>query len=472
MTINTSTACGGTSVGAIWRFAAACLRRTRRLPGTITLAGIIAGSSAAAPADRPPNIVFILADDLGWTDVGFHGGTAPTPHLDRLAREGMELTQHYVAPVCTPTRVGFLTGRYWSRFGVFTVVTTRSLPWDTTTLPVALKSVGYETALMGKWHLGSKPEWGPNHFGFDHSYGSLGGGVGPYDHFYKKGNYSQTWHRNEQLITEEGHVTDLIANEAVEWIKARRNAPFFLYLPFTAVHLPIKEPAVWLDKVPATITGDVARHYAACLMHLDDAVGRVVAAVNGAGQRSNTLIVFTSDNGGSRVENNDTAYPDDNYPRGRLGGNNAPLRGEKGSVYEGAIRVPAIANWPGRLPPGKMLHPMQIIDWMPTLSALAGYQPQKNLKWDGLNVWSLVSGQARNAAPRTLYTPFVRGTAIRHGDWKLVVAAGSEKAELFDLSHDPSETNDLASKLPERVQALRQRLAEVAQADRDAVVRN
>lgn len=459
----------GASIASVWRTFSMGVDRAWKLGG-LAFGLMVAASAAAAGTGQPPNIVFILADDLGWADVAFHGGNAPTPHLDRLAREGVELTQHYVAPVCTPTRAGFMTGRYWSRFGVFTVVTTRSLPWETTTLPRALKSVGYETALMGKWHLGSKPEWGPNHYGFDHSYGSLGGGVGPFNHFYKKGAYSQTWHRNEKLITEEGHVTDLIANEAVEWIRARGAAPFFLYLPFTAVHLPVKEPPAWLDQVPAAITGETARHYAACLMHFDDAVGRVVAAIERAGKRNNTLIVFTSDNGGSRVENNDPAYPPDDYPRGPLGGTNSPLRGAKGSVYEGGIRVPAIANWPGRLAPGRFRDPMQIVDWMPTFCALARYRPEKDLKWDGVDVWPLMSGQVRTTAPRLLYTPFVRGTALRAGDWKLVLNAGSEKAELFDLASDPNETNDLALKMPDRVSSLRQRLAEVARLDRDAVV--
>ncbi|HRH95034.1 MAG TPA: sulfatase-like hydrolase/transferase, partial [Prosthecobacter sp.] len=223
-----------------------------------------------------PNLVFIMADDLGWADVAFHGGNAPTPHLDKLVSEGLELTHHYVAPVCSPTRTGLMTGRCWSRFGVTSPQNNRALPWDTVTLPRALKSAGYETCLTGKWHLGSKPEWGPNHYGFDHSYGSLAGGVGPWNHFYKKGEFSVTWHRDEKLMTESGHVTDLITREACEWIAGRKDTPFFLYVPFTAVHLPLKEPEEWLAKVPAGITGDVPRHYAACIMHLDDAVGKII----------------------------------------------------------------------------------------------------------------------------------------------------------------------------------------------------
>ena len=182
----------------------------------------------ASLANAAPNVVFIIADDLGWADVAFHGGSAPTPHLDKLANEGIELTQHYVAPVCSPTRTGLMTGRCWSRFNVTTPQNPRALRWDTVTLPRALKSMGYDTCLTGKWHLGSRPEWGPNHFGFDHSYGSLAGGVGPYDHQYKKGEFQQTWHRNEKLLTESGHVTDLITKEACDWLSHRGERLFFL----------------------------------------------------------------------------------------------------------------------------------------------------------------------------------------------------------------------------------------------------
>ena len=182
---------------------------------SIVASVLLVFSSAPCIAAAPkPDIVFIIADDLGWADVAFHGGNAPTPNLDRLRHEGVELTQHYVAPVCSPTRTGLMTGRCWSRFGVTTPQNERALPWDTVTLPRALKAVGYDTCLTGKWHLGSLPEQGPNHFGFDHSYGSLAGGVSPWNHRYKQGPFSVTWHRNEKLIEEEGHVTDLIAAEA------------------------------------------------------------------------------------------------------------------------------------------------------------------------------------------------------------------------------------------------------------------
>jgi arylsulfatase A-like enzyme len=437
--------------------------------GAVTQAAVLAAMlvmgpyatvDGAEPAARP-NIVFIMADDLGWADLAFHGGNAATPNLDRLAAEGLELTQHYVAPVCSPTRTGLMTGRFWNRFGVTTPQNNRALRWDTVTLPRALKAAGYDTCLTGKWHLGSKPEWGPNHFGFDHSYGSLAGGVGSYDHFYKQGPFQVTWHRNEELITEKGHVTDLIANEAARWIGERGERPFFLYVPFTAVHLPIKEPNEWLARVPAGIEGDVPRH----------AVGRIVAALEKADKRQNTLLVFTSDNGGSKVPNSEQSYPPDDYPVGKLPGNNAPLRGQKGDLYEGGIRVPTIASWPGKLSPGKCEVPLHITDWMPTFCGLADASPKVDVKWDGSDVWPVMQGQATREA-HVLYwvAPGARSQAVRSGDWKLIVHRGSpERVELFDLGNDPNEKTDLAMTLPERVAELQTKLAEVSKADRDAV---
>lgn len=428
---------------------------------------------AAAPAPRP-NFVFIIADDLGWADVAFHGGSAPTPNLDKLARENLELTHHYVAPVCSPTRTGLMSGRFWSRFGVTSPQNNRAFRRDAVTLPRALKSAGYDTCITGKWHLGSKPEWGPNHFGFDHSYGSLAGGVGPWDHLYKKGEFSATWHRDEKLIAEKGHVTDLITSEAIRWLGSRTDTPFFLYVPFTAVHLPVKEPAEWLARVPATITGDVARHYAACIMHLDDSVGRLITTLEKLGKRDNTLLIFTSDNGGSTAENAGQAYPADDYPAGKLPGNNMPLRDEKGSVYEGGIRVPTIASWPGKLKAGKCDIPLHICDWMPTFCALAGYRPGKDLKWDGTNIWPVL-GEGAPLHERALYwtAPAFRSSALRVGDLKLVIHAakkdGREKAELYDLSKDPRETTDLASQMPDKLAELKARLAKTSRADRDAV---
>lgn len=453
-----------------------------RLVVFLAVVAALAASAAARAADNPPparpNFVFIMADDLGYGDVGFHGGPAPTPHLDRLAAEGLELRQHYVAPVCSPTRSALLTGRYWSRFGVTSAQNERALPWDTVTLPRALKTLGYETCLVGKWHLGSLPEWGPNHYGFDHSYGSLAGGVSPYSHGYKQGPFAATWHRNEQLLSESGHVTDLLADEAVRWLRGRAGKPFFLYVPLTAIHLPIKEPDAWLARVPASITGEVPRHYAAAVMHLDDAVGRIVAALEETGQRRNTLLVFTSDNGGSTASNNDRRYPDDGCPEGKLVGRNVPWRGEKGQLYEGGIHVAAVASWPARLGPGQLDRPIHVADWMPTIAALAGYRPEADLRWDGVDQSAALLDPSSAAADpaareRTLYwvAPGRRSRAVRLGDWKLIesrAGSGTLQLELFDLARDPGETTNRAEAEPERVRGLLAALEAAGARDNDA----
>lgn len=422
-------------------------------------------------AASKPNILVIVADDLGWADVGWHGGKFKTPNLDRLCHEGLELDQHYVSPVCSPTRSALLSGRYASRFGCTTPQNERVYPYGTVTLASALKETGYETAITGKWHLGSDPDWGPHKFGFDHGYGSLAGGCGPYDHHYKIGPFTETWHRDSQRITEKGHVTDLIADEAIKWIEGRGGKPFFLYVPFTAVHIPIKEPQKWLHQYRDLPEPD-HREYAASVSHMDDSVGRIVAALDRTGKRKDTLIVFFSDNGGTQARNDDPKYPPDSYTPGRAYGNNLPLRGNKGQLYEGGIRVTAFVNWPDELKPGKFSAPLHAVDWMPTLCALAGATPKGDLKWDGRNVWPWLSGAAK-PEPRALYwagTGF-KTSAVRDGDWKLFLNRQNDKPELFNLARDPFEKDDLSAKEPERVKQLRALLERIAARDNDAKVR-
>jgi arylsulfatase A-like enzyme len=444
-------------------------RTAAALVGTLAL---LAAGPAPQAAGRP-NFLLIVADDLGWADVGFHNPKAKTPNLDRLAREGVELDQHYVATMCSPTRAALLSGRNWSRFGITSATNNRVFPFDTVTLASALRSVGYETAITGKWHLGSKPEWGPRRFGFDRSYGSLAGGVGPYDHRYKKGPYTETWHRDDRLLQEEGHVTDLITREAVAWIEKPRQKPFFLYLPFTAVHIPIDEPKKYLD-LHADVEPPSRRQYAACVSHLDDAIGQVVAALERAGKLRDTLLVFTSDNGGTpNARNDDPQYPG-TYASGPAGGSNLPLRGNKTEVYEGGIRVTALAHWPGRLKPAKLTAPIHAVDWMPTLTKLAGYAPERDLKWDGRDVWPLLAGEPAGA-DRVLYWAGAggRASALRRGAWKLIVHKGPPaREELYNLAEDPFEKSDLAAAHPERVSELRKLLAAEAARDNDAVAKD
>jgi arylsulfatase A-like enzyme len=200
----------------------------------------------ASLSPAAPNILLIVADDLGWADVGWHGSALKTPHMDALVREGVELDRHYVQPVCTPTRATLMSGRWTSRIGPHVLMPSnlRAFPPGTITLAGALKACGYQTYLSGKWHLGSKPEWGPNHYGFDHSYGSLAGAVDPWAHTYRPGPYLQSWHRDEVLIEEAGNATELVAAQAVTWIQ-RARAPWFIYVPFQAVHIPIDAPEAY-----------------------------------------------------------------------------------------------------------------------------------------------------------------------------------------------------------------------------------
>jgi len=438
--------------------------------GILIAVGLLPAALApAAEQQTRPNIVILVADDMGWADVGYHGSPIKTPNIDRLCREGVELDNHYVAPMCTPTRTALLTGRYWSRFGNTAPSNTRVLPWNIVTLAKALGEVGYETAIMGKWHLGSKPEWGPLRFGFDRSYGSLAGGVNPWNHRYKHGPYTRTWHRDDILIDEEGHVTDLLAEEAVRFVRADRNGPFFLYLPFTAVHTPFDEPQKWIDAA-SHIPAD-RRQYAACAQHMDDAIGRIVAALRQESLLEDTLIVFFSDNGGTNGDDS-SRYPD-TRPKGKVKGLNHPLRGWKAQVYEGGIRVPALVYWKDRLTPHKVAAPLHVVDWMPTLCQLTGYQGGDSLKWDGKNIWPLLTDSVKQSQPRTLYCQGVgrRSAAVRNGDWKLIVhrSPGGLKRELYDLSGDPTESRNLAGENPEKVAELERLLEAEGAKDNDAL---
>jgi arylsulfatase A-like enzyme len=426
--------------------------------------------------DKRPNILVILADDLGWADVGYHGSQIMTPNIDGLARDGVRFQQHYVQPMCTPTRVALLTGRYPSRYGDHAIKPDNEqvLPFGMPTLASELKRVGYDTGITGKWHLGSKPQWGPLKFGFNHSYGSLAGGVGQYNHLYKKGPYSRTWHRNDRLIEEEGHSTDLIAREAIRWIDSGRR-PFFIYVAFTAVHAPIEVDEKWIKLYDGKkfyddpADDESYKRYAAYTTHMDDAIGRIVAALERTGSRDNTLVVFASDNGSIPSWKPRGLYPG-TYEACPVLGSNLPYRGRKATLYEGAIRVPAFANWPGRQKPNTVDKPVHVVDWMPTIMRLAGCKPQQDLKWDGQDIWPLLTGRVTDPERRTLYWKFSGGaSAIRHGDWKLIVNEKEETSELYNLATDPYEKNDLAEKSPKQVAALKALLADQQKLDQSTM---
>lgn len=437
----------------------------RSLPGTTTnlwlvIVAFTAGSPDEVIADnRPSNIVILVADDLGWNDVGYHNSEMRTPTIDRLAAEGVELDMHYVQPQCTPTRVALLTGRYPSRFGRHCTQASneQALPEGTPTLASLLKQAGYRTAIVGKWHLGSLPEWGPNGYGFQYSYGSFAGAVGMYDHRYRltRPRFTRTWHRNHELVVDEGHATDLVAREAVQQIEDAKDTPLFLYVPFHAVHVPLVEPEHWIERNQHIESTD-RRLFAAAVSHLDDAISRIVDALDRTEKRKSTLIVFTSDNGGLHNHRGNVYPPPD--PALSDFSSNAPLRGQKGRVYEGGIRVPAFAHWKGRLRAGRRTAPVHVVDWLPTIMGLVGLPTDKTLMLDGRDIGPLLTGENQSPAARTLYWVWGedrRRVALRHGHWKIVRHEGQEEFELYDLEKDPYETTNLAQTKPDKLAELK-----------------
>ncbi len=428
------------------------------------LANAVASTANAADSDRPPSIVFILADDLGWADIGYHRSDTITPNIDRLAASGTRLEQHYVWPTCSPTRVALLTGREPSRFGVFSPLGDDGrLPPDTVTLATALHDRGYTTHISGKWHIGAPPDYRPLLFGFDTSYGYFRGQIDPYTHRYKFGN--RTWHRNDKLLDEEGHATDLIADEAVRVIRLPHEKPFFLYVPFSVPHYPLDEPNKWSAHYDGKVEDPWRKLNVASITHMDDAVGRIVTALEQSGQRDNTLIVFASDNGGQRAWDAPNDQYEGRYEPHTTLGNNLPLRGWKTQLYEGGIRVPCCVNWPEHIPAGQTIaSPTCIVDWMPTFCALSGPPAASSWSLSGQDIWPLILGNA-TPQPRTLYWATGSTLALRQGDWKLVRHNMGDRVELFNLANDPYEKTDLANEQPDRLAKLTRILDEQRQGD-------
>lgn len=429
-------------------------------------------------ARKKPNILLFVADDLGWGDVGYHGSKNRTPTIDRLVKQGVELDQHYVCPQCTPTRLSLLTGRYSSRFGVNAATNSPAMPLGTHTIASNLKKSGYETFISGKWHLGSDYEHGPNKYGFDYSYGNMTGACHPFDHTYRKGRFERTWHRNGRRIDQKGHTTDLITQETIHWMIQQKAGPWFVYVPFTAVHTPIGAPKQWIDSYKDVRfdndprIDESKRRYAAMVSHMDDAIRRIIETVGKSGFLENTLVIFFSDNGSFYLsEPSGQEYGGDPPLISYAVGTNKPLRGEKSTTYEGGIRTPAFVYWKGKLPPRKVTAPLAAVDWMPTLMHQIGYQPKEDPQWDGLNIWPLLTGEVTDSKPRTIYTRYDAGmNAIRHGDWKLVTMGTSDWArkqmpgedrsdKLFNILRDPYETTNLAGQHPEILSKLQKMVA-------------
>ncbi|MCX7303465.1 MAG: arylsulfatase [Hyphomicrobiales bacterium] len=419
-----------------------------------------AGASIASAAS-PPNIIYIVADDLGWKDLGYQGSDIKTPNIDRLAQTGIRFEQFYAQPMCTPTRAALMTGRYPLRYGLQTGVIpsggSYGLPTDEYILPQLLKDAGYSTALVGKWHLGhAKTEYWPRQRGFDYFYGAL---VGEIDHFEHASHGIKDWYRDNTPISETGYDNALFGADAVRLVRAHdQKSPLFLYLAFTAPHTPFQAPQEYIDRYPG-IADQQRRTYAAMISVMDDEIGKLVAALDERGMRDNTIIVFQSDNGGVRS----AMFAGESAVKGHLPADNGPYRDGKGTLYEGGTRVAAFANWPGRIKPSNLGGMIHVVDMLPTLAGLAGARLGKNKPLDGVDVWPAISGDAPSSRTEMVYNVDPMSGAVRSADWKLVWAATlPQKVELFDLGKDPSETTNLAEQNPGRVKELQARITGLA----------
>ena len=425
-------------------------------------------ADAQTIAARKPNIVILLADDMGYADVGFHGcKDIPTPNIDSLAKNGVRCSNGYVSgPYCSPTRAGLLTGRYQQRFGhEFNPGgngDAMGLPTSETTLADRFKSAGYATGLVGKWHLGGAERFQPQQRGFAEFFGFLGGAHG---YFPERGAPIL---RGNDVVDEKSYLTDAFAREAVAFIERHREKPFCLYLAFNAVHTPMHATDARLMKF-ASIEDKTRRTYAAMLTAMDDAVGRVLDTLRTAKLEEDTLIFFFSDNGGPTMPGTTIN-----------GSNNAPLRGSKRTTLEGGVRVPFVVQWKGKLPAGKVYDkPVIQVDILPTALAAANVdgslrEPNDRSRsdrptLDGVNLLPYLTAQNSGTPHDTLYWRFGAQMAIRHGDWKLVrydhAADSGEKSNkkakgpvakphLYNLADDIGEADDLATKQPDKLKEL------------------
>ncbi len=411
--------------------------------------------STAVAADKKPNVLVILADDLGYGELGCQGFTKeiPTPHIDSIAANGVRFTSGYVSgPYCSPTRAGFMTGRYQTRFGhEFNPGPGPSapcigLPLKETTIGDRMRAAGYKTGWFGKSHLGYDPEFHPLKRGFDEFYGFLGGARD----FFDTPKPVSPMLRGTESAGKFEYTTDAIGAETVAFIDKHRDAPWFAYLAFNAVHSPMQATEKYLSRFP-NITDKKRQTYAAMQSAMDDAIGTVLAKVREQKQEENTLIFFFTDNGGPTANNSST---------------NGPLRGRKAQTWEGGIRVPWMVQWKGRIPAGKVDdRPVIQLDILPTALAAAGVETKPEWKLDGVNLLPLLTGEKSGRPHEALFWRFGQQIAARVGDWKLVKATGNatmerggaastEGAELYNLAKDIGEKENLASKEPEKFKEL------------------
>jgi arylsulfatase A-like enzyme len=435
-----------------------CIRRIQVV--LLLTFALAATSQCAAAADRKPNIIVIVADDLGYGDIGVHGCTdIPTPHIDSLARDGVRCTQAYLcAPQCSPTRAGFLPGRYQQRFGHEhnRSYPDSAMPLTEKTIADRLKAAGYATGLVGKWHLGSDEQHHPMSRGFDEFFGFLGGG-NPFLPDPKTGTIPGVM-RNKQPANEKEYLTDAFGREAVAFVERHRELPFFLYLSFNAPHLPLEATPKYLERFKS-IEGEPRRTCAAMISAMDDAVGVLLARLKSTNLDDDTLVFFLSDNGGPTRQN---------------GSRNTPLTGVKGEVHEGGIRTPLLVRWPARLGAGRLYdRPVIQLDIHATALALAGVPlpTEADAKLDGVDLVPYLTNERQGNPHDVLYwrftfppnRPEIPRWAIRHGDWKLLCDVDAHDPnsrpitrtrKLINLAADPQEKTDLSAEHPDKAKSL------------------
>jgi len=396
--------------------------------------------SAVQAAEVRPNIIVIVVDDLGWAGVGYHNKAMTTPNLDKLAKESTELQRFYVYPVCSPTRAALLTGQMPRRFGITTALNGNDpgIPAGLSTIAGTLKSAGYRTSLVGKWHLGKATV--PQGNGFEHFYGFLSSSVDYYKHTAKNGQAD--WQRDGKAVEEEGYSTYLLADDVVRQVKSRdKTKPFYIQLCMNAPHDPLSAPAELVQKHKAK--GEKLGLFAAVVEAMDEGIGRVLNVLESEKIKDNTLVVFFSDNGAA----------------GREGGDNTPLNSGKGSVYEGGIHTPALVRWPGKMAAGVgLVQPICVQDLYPTLVAAAGATMPAKGKVDGTN--QLNAWLAGKVQPRDAFVVSVSDTALIDGDWKLIKFSDGKKA-LYNLKDDLSEKNNLVTKQADVVAKLSVKMDEL-----------
>jgi arylsulfatase A-like enzyme len=438
------------------------MKRALSAVAVTALAAAAYGGRAVGDQTRPPNILLIVADDLGYADIGVYGSRdIPTPNIDRLARDGIRFTDAYVSgPYCAPTRAGLMTGRYGQRFGFeFNPDGSQDfgLPLSEKTIADRLKAVGYRTGLVGKWHLGSSARLHPMHRGFDEFYGFLGA-----EHSYMKvddidpgTDLPDPLLDGTTRVPTVTYLTDAFGDRAAAFVERHASEPFFLYLAFNAAHTPMEAPEKYLARFRA-IANPLRRTYAAMLSAMDDAIGLTLKAVRDRGLEENTLVIFLNDNGGPTMPSTTIN-----------GSSNAPLRGSKRQTWEGGIRVAFIMSWKGHLQAGRVDHrPIIQLDVPPTALGAAGVTPNA-ADYDGVNLLPYLTGATAGAPHDALFWRLGGMMAIRRGDWKLVKTRDGplvdvdpaalrdlSGAGLYNLADDIGESRDRAAERPEKVKEL------------------